>query len=162
MIWLLQFFFVKCSNYFLAVKMTNKICPRNSIFNFFNHKNLSRPIWSVIFYKNVLIFLYSYMITNFKFRIFLIIFFIKVNICAWPYINRLHFCCAMIWHTLLCLLTMSANLSIWIFFYTEVTNLQILFFEALINLSVTTYFSSLSVKYNSVSLSFNHGFIDRL
>ena len=46
---LLLFFFIKRSNNFFTAKITNKICPRYSIFNFFNHKNLSWPIWSVTF-----------------------------------------------------------------------------------------------------------------
>ena len=33
----------------ITIKITNNMCPRNSIFNFFNHKNFFRPIWSVIF-----------------------------------------------------------------------------------------------------------------
>ena len=89
MICFLQFFFVKCSNNYFVVKITNNIYPRNSFLNFFNHKNFFRPISKITFCKNVLKFWYSYMITNFKFRIFLIIFFIKVNICALLYINRL-------------------------------------------------------------------------
>ena len=41
-------------------------------------------------------FRYSYM-SNFRFRRFFIIFFIKINICAWLYINGPLFDCAMIW-----------------------------------------------------------------
>ena len=92
----LQFFFVKVSNNFFTIKITNNICPWHSVFNLFNHKTLFRLTWNVTFSKNVFIFIFCNMITNFKFRIFLIIFFIKVNICAWPYTNRFHFNCAMI------------------------------------------------------------------
>ena len=41
-------------------------------------------------------FWHFYMVTNFKFRIFLIILFMKINVCARLYINKLHFDCAMI------------------------------------------------------------------
>ena len=87
----LKFFFVKCFNNFFTVKIINNICTRNSIFNFFNHKLFFWPIWNIDFCKNIFIFWYSYMITNFKFRTFFIILFIKVNIYACLYINRLHF-----------------------------------------------------------------------
>ena len=33
-----QFFFGKRSKNFFAFKITNNICPRHSVFNFFNHK----------------------------------------------------------------------------------------------------------------------------
>ena len=99
MIYFLQFYFVVLSNNFFAITITNNISPRHSIFNFFNLKNFFRPIWSITFTKlckNIFTFWYSNMITNFKFSIFLIIFFIKFNICAWHYINKLHFICSMI------------------------------------------------------------------
>ena len=78
----LQFFFVKCSNNFFAYRITNNIYPRNSAFIFFNHKNLFRPIWNIVSCKNDFIFWYSRNITNFKFRILIINFFTRVNICA--------------------------------------------------------------------------------
>ena len=46
--------------------------------------------------QNLFIFWYSYMITNFKFRVFLIIFLIKVKIYASIYISSFHFDYAMI------------------------------------------------------------------
>ena len=52
----LQFFFIKPSNDFFAFKITNHICPRHSIFNFFNYKNVFGPIWNMAFCKNILIF----------------------------------------------------------------------------------------------------------
>ena len=64
---------------------------KNSISNYFNCKNFFRSIWSVKFCKNVFMFFYSYIITNFKFRLLFIIFYTKVNIRAWLYINKLHF-----------------------------------------------------------------------
>ena len=46
----------------------------HSIFNFYNQKNFFRTIWRVTFCKSVFIFWYSCKVTNFKFRIFFIIF----------------------------------------------------------------------------------------
>ena len=75
----LKLFFIKLSTNFLTVKITNYICPRHSTFKVFNHKSPSSQIETFeTFCKNAfintLIFL---MVTNFKFRVFLIIFFIK-------------------------------------------------------------------------------------
>ena len=42
MICFLQFFFIKRSKNFFIVRITNNICPWNSIFNFFNQKNFFR------------------------------------------------------------------------------------------------------------------------
>ena len=53
MICFLQFFFIKWSSNLFAIKDINNIYPWLGIFNFFNHKNLFRPIWSVTFYKNI-------------------------------------------------------------------------------------------------------------
>ena len=92
-----QFFFIKCRNRFFSVKITNNICPRNSIINFFNIKNFFRSIWNLTFCKNVFMFWNFYMVTNIKFRIFFIVLVIEINICAWLYINRIHFYCAMWW-----------------------------------------------------------------
>ena len=64
------------------VKVFYYICLRNSIFNFCNHKSFFRPIWNIALCKNVSIFWYSYMVTKFKFRIFITIFYIKINVCA--------------------------------------------------------------------------------
>ena len=63
----------------------------HSIFKFFNHKIFFRPIWNVTFCENVFIFRYFNMTTSFKFKIFFVISFIKVSLCAWPYMNRFHF-----------------------------------------------------------------------
>ena len=43
----------------------------HSVFNFFNHKNIFRPIWSANFCRNILIFWYSDNMTNFSLRIYL-------------------------------------------------------------------------------------------
>ena len=92
----LQFFFLTRSNDFFTTKITNNICPRRSFFNFFNHENFLRPIWSVIFCKNIVIFSYSYMLTNRTFRVFIFVFYTKINISARLYINRLHSDCTTI------------------------------------------------------------------
>ena len=41
------------------------------------------------------LFRFVYIVVKFKFRTFFIIFFIKINICAKLYINRLHIRCSM-------------------------------------------------------------------
>ena len=74
---LLQVFFIKCSNNFFTIEIINNICPWNCIFNFTNNKNFFRPIWCISFSKNIFVFRNSYVITNFKFRIFIINFFLK-------------------------------------------------------------------------------------
>ena len=60
------------------------------------YKTFFRPIWSVSFSKNVSVFLNSYMITNFKFRIFIINFITRANICFIFNINMFHLNCSMI------------------------------------------------------------------
>ena len=60
------------------------------------YKTFFRPIWSVSFSKNVFVFLNSYMITNFKFRIFIINFITRANICFIFNINMFHLNCSMI------------------------------------------------------------------
>ena len=75
-----QFFFLKCCNNFFVFKIINNICPRHNVFTYFDHKNFFIPIWNIAFCKNFFIFSYSNIITNFKFRIFIIIFFTRVNI----------------------------------------------------------------------------------
>ena len=65
-------FFVNLSSNIFTVKITNKICPRNSILNFFYHKSFYRVITNIIFCKNIFGFRYSYMVTNLKFRVFII------------------------------------------------------------------------------------------
>ena len=123
----LQFFFVKRSNNFFTITITNNICPRHIVFNFFNHKIFLEQICNRTFCQKVFIFWYPNNITNFKFRIFIVQFFTRVNICAWFYFKRLRFNCVMIdftsrgsilivsWHVLLYLVTISSNLSTYTF-----------------------------------------------
>ena len=100
-----------CRNYFFKCKLfliffaiiSHKTSKRSSatgssityvhgtVFLFFyDHKNFFQAIWSLTYHKKLFI-LNSYIVTTFKFRIFVIIPFIKVNTCAWFYFNRLHF-----------------------------------------------------------------------
>ena len=130
---------------FFVFKITNHVCPRHSVFNFFNHKIFFRPIWNIYFCKNVFILWYSNIITNFKFSTFLIIFFIKVNIHAWICISRFFNINRFV------NLTMSSNLSIHTFFDIEVMYLYILFFMVLINVSASTDFPSFYTEYISVA-----------
>ena len=104
LIWYLQFILVKRSNIFFSFKMTNNICPRNSVFNFFSDKNFFRPIWNIAFCKNVFVFRYSNYITNFKFRILIISFLTRFNICAW--FSLTIFILIVLWYVLLYLLTL--------------------------------------------------------
>ena len=90
-------FFIKCSTNFFTIEIINNISPWNSIFSFFNHKNFFRPIWSISFSKKVFILWYSNMFASFKFRIFIITFFNRVNICIIFNFNRLHFNCSLIY-----------------------------------------------------------------
>ena len=66
------FFFVKSSNNFFSVKITNDICPWHSVFNFFNLEKVFGSIYNTAFSKNVFIFWYSNNITNFKFHFWLL------------------------------------------------------------------------------------------
>ena len=90
--------------------------------------------------QNVFIFWYPHIITNGKFRIFKIVFFINFNIYFWFYIRRLYFNSSIIFIVVF-----------FIFFDVEVLYLQILFFRILINLSPTTGFPSLFVEYIAIS-----------
>ena len=82
------------------------------------------------------------MISNFKFWTFLIILFIKVNTCAWLYINRLHFKC-----------------SICIVVFTKSHLIYQCIYKVLINLSATTDFSLLCAEYISVAFFSSRDFI---
>ena len=55
-----------------------------TVFYFFNYKNFFKAIWSISSQKNVFVFWYFYMITNFKFKIFIITFF-TFNIDRFPF-----------------------------------------------------------------------------
>ena len=104
-IFLLQFFFIIGYNNFFAIKIFYCICPWNSTCNYFNYKNF-RLIWNVTFCIKVVIFWYSYVITTWKFRIFIIILCIKVSIYALLYVG---FTLIVVWYVLLYSLIISAK-----------------------------------------------------
>ena len=84
---------------------------------------------------------YSNIITNFTFRIFIIIFNNKVNIQTWLYISRLHFDCALIF-TIMFINYIIWSISLYIF-----GNWSHVFFEVLINPSATIDFPLLCTEY---------------
>ena len=84
--------FHKSSNNFFIIKVFYCICLWYFYF-FLSHKNFYQLIWSVAFCKNVFIFWYSDKITNFKFRIFIIIFKNQVNVHTRIYNNMFQFDC---------------------------------------------------------------------
>ena len=112
---LLEFFFIKCSSNFFSIEIINNICTWNCIFNFNNNKNFFRPVWCIPFSKNIFVFRNSYVIANFKFRIFIINFFFKINICIIFNIGRFLYSYVYLYSS-----TISSNLLIYIFFDTEV------------------------------------------
>ena len=137
------------------------MCPWNCIFNFFNYKNLFRPVWCVSFSKNIFVFINYNTITNFEFRLLVITFFLKINIYIYIYIYILYltstgFIFIVLRYVLLYSRTISSNLLIYTFFDTEVTYLLILVFNILINLSTAADFHSICIEFISTSLSFNH------
>ena len=104
----LQFFSVKRSNNSLDFKITNNICPRCNIFNYFHHKNVFRPAWNIVFWKYVFIFWYSDNIPNSKVRIFIVNFFTRFNVFDLKSTGSI---LSVLWNVLLYLLTTSSNLS---------------------------------------------------
>ena len=129
-------------------------CHWICVFNFFDQKNFFRPILSVPFSKNVFVFWNSVIIISFKFRILIINFFIKINICIIFHINWLHLNSSMI-----CIIVFIYYIIKFInihVFDTEVMYLLILVLKVLVNLSATTNFPSLCIEYISISLSYNY------
>ena len=87
----------------------NYICLWYRVFNYncFNHKNLFRQIWNIVFCKDFFWFyilfdtfdIWYFIINNISnstFRIFIINFLTRVHIRIWFFIKRLHFDCDMI------------------------------------------------------------------
>ena len=152
-------FFVKCFNNFKTFKIT--LIPQNSIFNFCNHKTFFKPIWNITFSKNVFIFWYSYMITNFKFRIFFVILFYRNQYICLDLHQKVSF-----W--------MCSDINDWIFklyyliyWYTHYLILnshacRFCSLRYLIYLSPTTDSPSLYAEYISIPFFSNHDFIDLL
>ena len=58
-------FFDKCFNNFFFVEVTKSVLWWYSFFYFFDQKVSLRPIWCVAFWKNVFVFWYPYMNTNY-------------------------------------------------------------------------------------------------
>ena len=114
----LQFVFAKYFNKVFSIKIINEICLRYSIFNFFNHKNLFRPIWSVNFAKATLYFDILKLSQILSLRFLLLTFLLEsINVFD---LRSSGVALDVVWYVLLCLLTISSNLSIYTFFETEV------------------------------------------
>ena len=86
--------FCKMFQQFFVVKFINNVSLGQSSFNFFNHKNFFRRIWSITLSKHISLFRYFNNTTHFKFSI--IDFSARVNICARFYIDRFLFNFTMI------------------------------------------------------------------
>ena len=106
----LCFFFIKRCNNFFPFKITNHISSRHSVFNFFNHKNVFRPIWNIAFGKVVFVFWHSQNITNFISLIYLLELIYVFDFTSTGFIL------IVLWYVLLHLVTISFNLSIYTFF----------------------------------------------
>ena len=128
-------------------------------FDFFNYKSFFWPIWCVSFCKNIFVFGNSYMIINFKFRIFIINCFDRVNICILLYVS-LTLVIFNIWFNLNC-----SMVCIFVFIYYIIYTLFWYWshvfvdfsLKVLINLSATTDFSLVMYWIHfRISLSFNH------
>lgn len=91
--------FYRIFHQFFTVEIINDICPWYNIFRFPDQKtskDFLGPNWRVALFKNIFLFSYSQMISNFKFRIFVIIFNTIVNKLAPLIISWFHFSCYMI------------------------------------------------------------------
>ena len=122
MVCLSQFFFIKRPKYFPAfqftIKAINDIHPWYCIFHFFNNKNFFWPVWSVTLCQNIFVLWYSYMMTNFKFRISIFVF--KYSTYRSKYgldLTSVALLLIVLWNMLLYLPTISSNLSICMFWY---------------------------------------------
>ena len=114
--------------------MTNNLCPHYSIFDFFNNKNFFWPIWTGMFSMNILIFCYCYMITNFRFRIFIIAFDTIIYLRDLTSIGLIFI---VLWYLFLYMLSIS-NLSLYAFVDNADTAEHM-------NLSASTDFPSLCI-----------------
>ena len=123
----------------IAFEIMNNTCPGNIIFNFCDYKNFFRPIWSISFSKKVSVFWYYNMITNLKFRIFIIL----LESIYVSFLKLTGFILIVLWYFLLYSFTISSNLSIYTFFDIGVISLSVFFFKFLINLTATTNFSAI-------------------
>ena len=125
-------FFIKLSNNFFIFKITKNIRPWYKILNILIPK-MSDKIGTLPFAKSIFIFRYFQMISNFKFRTFFIILFIKINMYAWLYINRFNgsIICIVVFVTM-------SSLTLQSFWYWSYIFIN--FIKVLINISATTDF----------------------
>ena len=112
-----QFIFVKRSYNFFPLRSLITYVHGTVFSTFLITKPSSDQFGVCNLWQNILVFWYSNIITNFKFWIFIINFFTKVNICVWFCIKR--FILIVLWYMLLYLLTISSNLLMKTFFKTE-------------------------------------------
>ena len=103
-----------CFKNFFSIKVFYCVCLRNSIFTFFDHKNFFRAIWRATFFKIVFMFWYSYMVANLNLGS--LSFFSTSKIIDVHECTSTGFILIVLWYVLLCLLTISSNLSIYTFF----------------------------------------------
>ena len=118
----------------ISSSLMSSIAYAHVIFIFFNNKNFFWLIWWVTSCKNVLIFLYSCIIPNFRFMILIIIFHIKVNT-QLDVLNltSIGFILIVERYTLLYLLNICLMLSIYTFFIMHILG-NFIFFDIVINL----------------------------
>ena len=92
---LLTLFFTECSNNLFIVKIAENACPCHSILFSWSQRLFQNNL-SVALCKNIFLFWYFHMVTNFKFRISVITLNTMPNLRKWLNIGRLHFYCCMI------------------------------------------------------------------
>ena len=87
---LLKFPLVKIPYNFFTLKIFNNITPRYNVLNIFDHRNFFRSTLCVSFCKNIFVFWYSHMLSNFQPKILIIFLNIKVNIAMHPNLGQFH------------------------------------------------------------------------
>ena len=92
----LQLFFKEYSNNIFIVEIINSLCPWNSIFYFLDDKEFFRQIWGVALCKNIFILWHSHTITNFEFRILIIMANTTLDIPTRPNTSTFHFYCSIV------------------------------------------------------------------
>ena len=116
------------------------IRPWNCIFNPANNKTFFWPTWSIYFRKSVFVFWYSYMITNFKFRIF----FVRTNISL--DVTSIGFISIVLWKMSLYLLTKSSKTSKQTFLI-QLSCAYELFFKVLLTDFPSPYLEYISMSF---------------
>ena len=92
----LQFLFVNIPTISSPLRSLITYVQGTLLLTFLIPKTSTDKFGVYFFCRNAFMFQYSYMITNFKFRSFIVFFFIIVNICVWVYVNSFQFDCVMI------------------------------------------------------------------